>query len=254
MSEGIRINKYIASAGVCSRRDADRLIEEGRVTINGRPAGPGDRVFDKDAVKVGNKLLKVSDEKTVLAYYKPVGVTCTEKDDHAEITIKEAVRYKERVTYAGRLDRDSEGLMLLTNDGDLIQAMMKGENRHEKEYIVKISKPDTREFVEKMSGGVYLKELNKATRPCKVEKVTKDSFSIVLTQGLNRQIRRMCEALDVKVLSLKRVRVLTVTLGGLKQGEYRKLSNAETEELREAVKGKKNGSKSKDQGTDRPVK
>lgn len=238
MSEGIRINKYIASAGVCSRREADRLIEEGRVTINGQVAGTGDRVMEGDAVKVGSKLLKVSEERTVLAYYKPVGVTCTEKDTHADITIREAVRYKERVTYAGRLDRDSEGLMLLSNDGDLIQAMMKGENRHEKEYIVKISKPVTREFVEKMSGGIFLKELGKATRPCKVERVTKDSFSIVLTQGMNRQIRRMCETLDVKVLSLKRVRVLTVTLGGLKPGEYRKLSNAEIEGLREAVKGR----------------
>ena len=233
---GIRINKYIASAGVCSRRDADKLIDQGRVTINGKIAKAGDKVNEGDAVKVGSKLVKVQEEKTVLAYYKPVGVTCTEKDEHAEITVKEAVRYKERVTYAGRLDKESEGLLIMTNDGDLIQSMMKGENYHEKEYIVKISKPVTREFVEKMSGGIYLKELDKTTRPCKVERVTKDSFSIVLTQGMNRQIRRMCEALDVKVLQLKRVRVLTVTLGGLKPGEYRKLSNAEVESLRDALK------------------
>ena len=233
---GIRINKYIASAGVCSRRDADKLIDQGRVTINGKIAKAGDKVNEGDAVKVGSKLVKVQEEKTVLAYYKPVGVTCTEKDEHAEITVKEAVRYKERVTYAGRLDKESEGLLIMTNDGDLIQSMMKGENHHEKEYIVKISKPVTREFVEKMSGGIYLKELDKTTRPCKVERVTKDSFSIVLTQGMNRQIRRMCETLDVKVLQLKRVRVLTVTLGGLKPGEYRKLSNAEVESLRDALK------------------
>ncbi len=238
MSEGIRINKYIAAAGICSRREADRLIEEGRVTINGRIAENGDRVEEGDSVKVGSKLIRVSEERTVLAYYKPVGVTCTEKDDHAEITIKEALKYKERVTYAGRLDKDSEGLMIMTNDGDLIQAMMKGENRHEKEYIVKISKPVTREFVDRMSGGIYLKDLDKTTRPCKVERVTKDSFSIVLTQGMNRQIRRMCETLDVKVLQLKRVRVLTVTLGGLKPGEYRKLSNAEIDELHRALGGK----------------
>ena len=232
---GIRINKYIASCGVCSRRDADKLIEEGKVTLNGKPAFPGDRVMPGDSVKVGKKLLTEKEERTVLAYYKPVGVTCTERDSHADVTLKDVLRYKERVTYAGRLDKDSEGLLLLTDDGDLIQAMMKGENGHEKEYIVKISKPVTKEFVEKMSGGLYLKDLNKTTRPCKVERVTKDSFSIILTQGLNRQIRRMCETLDVKVLSLKRVRVLTVTLGKLKPGEYRKLSNAEVEELRAAT-------------------
>ncbi|MCR5311008.1 MAG: pseudouridine synthase [Lachnospiraceae bacterium] len=232
---GIRINKYIASCGVCSRRDADKLIEEGKVTLNGKPASPGDRVMPGDSVKVGKKLLTEKEERTVLAYYKPVGVTCTERDSHADVTLKDVLRYKERVTYAGRLDKDSEGLLLLTDDGDLIQAMMKGENGHEKEYIVKISKPVTKEFVEKMSGGLYLKDINKTTRPCKVERVTKDSFSIILTQGLNRQIRRMCETLDVKVLSLKRVRVLTVTLGKLKPGEYRKLSNAEVEELRAAT-------------------
>jgi 23S rRNA pseudouridine2604 synthase len=232
---GIRINKYIASCGVCSRRDADKLIEEGKVTLNGKPASPGDRVMPGDSVKVGKKLLTEKEERTVLAYYKPVGVTCTERDSHADVTLKDVLRYKERVTYAGRLDKDSEGLLLLTDDGDLIQTMMKGENGHEKEYIVKISKPVTKEFVEKMSGGLYLKDLNKTTRPCKVERVTKDSFSIILTQGLNRQIRRMCETLDVKVLSLKRVRVLTVTLGKLKPGEYRKLSNAEVEELRAAT-------------------
>ncbi|MBP5152035.1 MAG: pseudouridine synthase [Lachnospiraceae bacterium] len=232
---GIRINKYIASCGVCSRRDADKLIESGKVTLNGKPAAPGDRVMPGDSVKVGKKLLTEKTERTVLAYYKPVGVTCTERDSHADVTLKDVLRYKERVTYAGRLDRDSEGLLLLTDDGDLIQAMMKGENGHEKEYVVKISKPVTKEFVEKMSEGIYLKDLNKTTRPCKVERVTKDSFSIILTQGMNRQIRRMCETLDVKVLSLKRVRVLTVTLGKLKPGEYRKLSNAEVEELKAAT-------------------
>ncbi|MCR4728808.1 MAG: pseudouridine synthase [Lachnospiraceae bacterium] len=233
--DGIRINKYIASCGVCSRRDADKLIESGKVTINGRVAVNGDKVEAGDSVKVGSKLIKLSEEKTVLAYYKPVGVTCTERDAHAEVTVKEALKYKTRVTYAGRLDKDSEGLLIMTDDGDLIQEMMKGENAHEKEYIVKISKPVTREFVESMSKGVYLKELNRTTRPCEVKRVTKDSFSIILTQGMNRQIRRMCETLDTKVLMLKRVRVLTVTLGNLKPGEYRKLSDAEVEELRAAT-------------------
>lgn len=231
----MRLNKYLAMCGVCSRRDADRLIESGKVTINGKTADVGTKVVEGDSVKVGSKLVKPSEERTVLAYYKPVGVTCTEKDEHAEITIKDAVKYKERVTYAGRLDRESEGLMLLTNDGDLIQAMMKGENGHEKEYLVKINGPVYKELLDKLAKGVYLPELKRTTRPCKVEKVSKDTFSIVLTQGMNRQIRRMCEAVDQKVIMLKRVRVLTVTLNGLKPGQYRKLSNEEVMELRKAI-------------------
>lgn len=231
----MRLNKYLALCGVCSRREADKLIESGRVTVNGKLADIGTKVIDGDSVKVGSKLVKPSEERTVLAYYKPVGVTCTEKDEHAEFTIKDAVKYRERVTYAGRLDKDSEGLMIMTNDGDLIQSMMKGDNAHEKEYLVKISTPVYRELLEKLSKGVYLKELDKTTRPCKVEKVSKDTFSIVLTQGMNRQIRRMCETLGVKVIMLKRVRVLTVTLGGLKPGQYRKLSNEEIATLRKAL-------------------
>lgn len=232
---GTRLNKYIASCGICSRRDADKLIEAGNVTVNGKVADVGTKVFEGDSVKVGAKLIKPSEEKTVIAYYKPVGVTVTERDDHAEYTIKDAFRYKERVTYAGRLDKDSEGLLLMSNDGDLINSMMKGENHHEKEYLVKISKPIYKELLDKLAGGIYLKELNQTTRPCKVKKVTKDTFSIVLTQGLNRQIRRMCEACDVKVLMLKRVRVLTVTLNGLQPGEYRVLSREEIEKLKGAL-------------------
>ncbi|MCR4961979.1 MAG: pseudouridine synthase [Lachnospiraceae bacterium] len=228
---GIRLNKYIASCGVCSRRDADKLIEKGDVTLNGKPAEPGDRVFPGDSVKIGSKLIKPSEDKVVLAYYKPVGVTCTERDPYADATVKELVRYKERVTYAGRLDKDSEGLLLMSNDGDLIQAMMKGENGHEKEYIVRVSKPINAEFVEKMSKGVYIKDLDRTTRPCKVTKVSKYTFKIVLTQGLNRQIRRMCKTLDQTVMELKRVRVLSVTLDRLKPGEYRVLSDEEVEKL-----------------------
>jgi len=234
-SNEIRLNKYLAMSGVCSRREADKLIESGRVTVNGKTADIGTKVIEGDSVKVGSKLVKPSEERTVLAYYKPVGVTCTEKDEHAEITIKEAVKYKERVTYAGRLDKESEGLMIMTNDGDLIQAMMKGENGHEKEYLVKLSTPVYKALLEKLSKGVYLKDLDKTTKPCKVEKVSKDTFSIVLTQGMNRQIRRMCEACGAKVIMLKRVRVLTVTLGGLKPGQYRKLSNEEIATLRKAI-------------------
>lgn len=235
-----RLNKYLAMSGVCSRRDADKLIEEGKVTVNGKVADLGTRVTEGDSVKVGSKLIKPKEETTVLAYYKPVGVTCTERDEHAELTVKDAVRYKERVTYAGRLDKDSEGLLLLTNDGKLIQDMMKGENGHEKEYLVKINGPVYKELLDKLAGGIYLKDLNKTTRPCQVKKVSRDTFSIVLTQGMNRQIRRMCEAVGVKVLMLKRVRVLTVTLDGVKPGEYRKLSNGEIDTLRKAIAKKSN--------------
>lgn len=228
---GVRINKYIASCGVCSRRDADALVERGDVTINGKVANPGDRVFPGDSVKVGAKLIKQNDEIVVLAYYKPYGVTCTERDKFAEFTVKDAVRYKERVTYAGRLDKESEGLLLLSNNGDLIQNMMKGSNNHEKEYIVRTTKPITEEFINKMSAGVFLKELNVATKPCEIKRVSKNTFNIVLTQGLNRQIRRMTEACGNKVASLKRVRVLNVTLDGLKPGEYRVLSQKEVSSL-----------------------
>ncbi|MCR5117422.1 MAG: pseudouridine synthase [Lachnospiraceae bacterium] len=228
---GVRINKYIASCGVCSRRDADTLVERGDVTINGKVANPGDRVFPGDSVKVGAKLIRQSEETVVLAYYKPYGVTCTERDRFADFTVKDAVKYKERVTYAGRLDKESEGLLLLSNNGDLIQSMMKGSNNHEKEYIVRTTKPITEDFVSKMSAGVFLKELNTVTKPCEVKRISKNTFNIVLTQGLNRQIRRMTEACGNKVASLKRVRVLNVTLDGLKPGEYRVLSQKEVNSL-----------------------
>ncbi len=234
----IRLNKYIAMCGICSRRDADKLIEEGKVTINGRTAEMGDRVSEGDSVKVGSKLIKPNDETIVLAYYKPVGVTCTERDAHAAVTVTEALKFKERVTYAGRLDKDSEGLLLMTNDGDLIQKMMKGENAHEKEYVVKVNRPIYQEMIDKMEKGVYLKELKTTTRPCKVKKLSKDTFSIVLTQGLNRQIRRMCEVFNAKVITLKRVRVVNVVLSGLKPGEYRQLSHEEIDSLKKAVDNK----------------
>ena len=240
--EGIRLNKYIASCGICSRRDADKLIEQGKVTVNGHPAEPGMRIVEGESVKVGSKLISEKKETVVLAYYKPVGVTTTEKDDHAEITVADLVRYKERVTYAGRLDKDSEGLLLMTNDGDLIHGMMQAKNNHEKEYLVKVNKTINEEIVEKLSKGMYLPDLKKSTRPCFVERVNKTTFRIILTEGMNRQIRRMCAALSLKVVSLKRVRVLNVTLNNLKPGEYRVLSREEVRELKEKVWGKKSES------------
>lgn len=229
--EQIRLNKYLAQCGVCSRRDADRLIEQGMVTVNGKTASVGMTVSPEDAVKVGKKLLQGQKKKVVLAFYKPVGVTCTEKDPHAEKKINDIVKYPERVTYAGRLDKDSEGLLLLTNDGELINAMMRGANRHEKEYIVKTDKEITPDFLKRMSQGIYLKELDVTTRECKTEKIGKFAFRIILTQGLNRQIRRMCEECGYKIKSLKRIRVMNITLEKLIPGQYRVLSDEETEKL-----------------------
>ncbi len=235
MSEKVRINKYIANAGVCSRRDADKLVEAGKVMVNGCLATPGMGVLDTDIVCVNGKVIKSKDDKVVLAFYKPVGITCTERDKFAEKTILEYVKYPVRVTYAGRLDKDSEGLILLTNDGDLIQALMKGSNLHEKEYVVKTDREITAHFLEKMSQGVYLRELDRTTRPCQVTQVGKNTFKIILTQGLNRQIRRMCKELGYTVTSLKRIRIEKITIDGLKIGQYRELTEREKENLYETV-------------------
>ena len=223
----MRLNKYIASCGVCSRREADRLIEENRVTVNGAVAVCGTQVEDGDTVCLDGKEIELKDEKIVLAYYKPVGVVCTENDVHAEKTVIEDLGYKERVTYAGRLDKDSEGLLIMSNDGELINSMMRAANMHEKEYEVTVDKDVTDEFLNEMSSGVFLRELNVKTRRCKVRKMGKRSFDIILTQGLNRQIRRMCSELGYEVVKLKRVRVMTVKLGdyNLKPGEYAELSD-----------------------------
>jgi 23S rRNA pseudouridine2604 synthase len=226
-----RLNKYLAECGVCSRREADRLIERGAVTVNGEMAVNGVSVDDDDIVYVNGKEVKRLQSKVVLAYNKPIGVTCTEKDEHAEKTIVEALNYPIRLTYAGRLDKESEGLIIMTNDGDLIQCMMKGANRHEKEYIVRTDREITRDFIDKMSQGVYLKELEQTTRECVVQKIGKYTFKIILTQGLNRQIRRMCEALGYKVKSLNRVRVMNIELGNLKSGEYREIKGEELQRL-----------------------
>ena len=235
MSEKIRINKYIANAGVCSRRDADKLVEQGKVTINGMIATAGSQVNSTDTICVNGKVIRGRDERVVLAFYKPVGITCTERDKFAEKTILEYIKYPVRVTYAGRLDKDSEGLILLTNDGELIQALMKGSNYHEKEYVVKVDKEITDRFLEKMSQGVYLKELDRTTRPCQVTQVGKNTFKIILTQGLNRQIRRMCKELGYTVTSLKRIRIEKITIDGLKIGQYRELTEREKENLYETV-------------------
>lgn len=237
-----RINKFLAQAGLCSRRQADILVRQGKVLVNGQIAQSGMKVLPSDKVELlGGKEMKVkkeikgSAEKIVLAFYKPVGVTCTEKDKFADKKILDYVRTKTRVTYAGRLDKDSEGLMLLTNDGELIQRMMKGSQMHEKEYVVKVDREVTEEFAENMSRGVYLKELERTTRPCRVVVEGKYTFRIVLTQGMNRQIRRMCETFGYKVKALKRVRIMSIELGKLTPGESRVLTGKECAQLYQSV-------------------
>ena len=219
-TEKVRLNKYLSQAGICSRREADVLIEGGKVSVNGKIADPGMRVNDLDKITVEDKPVGHREKKVVLAYYKPVGVTCTEKDKHAQITIRDVVEYPVRVTYAGRLDRDSEGLLLLTNDGDLINGLMRAANFHEKEYLVRVNKPISRDFLKKMSDGMLLKDLNERTRPCFVKE-----------EGLNRQIRRMCKTLGYGVLSIKRVRVANILLGKLNPGDIRAVTGAELKEL-----------------------
>ena len=208
--------------------------------MNGKIADPGMRVNDLDKITVEDKPVGHREKKVVLAYYKPVGVTCTEKDKHAQITIRDVVEYPVRVTYAGRLDRDSEGLLLLTNDGDLINGLMRAANFHEKEYLVRVNKPISRDFLKKMSDGMLLKDLNERTRPCFVKEEGKFVFRIILTQGLNRQIRRMCRALDYHVMNLKRVRIMNLQLGTLKRGEYRELTEKELGDLMRMVEGSTN--------------
>ena len=226
-----RLNKYRASCGLCSRRDADKLIGAGEVFVNGARAQAGMKVDDGDCVEVRGKRVHMSDEKVVLAYYKPVGVVCTERDAHAQRILMKEINYPKRVTYAGRLDKDSEGLILLTNDGGLIDAMMRGKNAHEKEYIVKADRAWDDAAIANMRAGVYLEELGQTTRPCQIEKIGDKTLRMILTQGLNRQIRRMCEGQGYRVRGLKRTRVINIELGKLNPGEYRELTEQEQQKL-----------------------
>ena len=235
MEKEVRINKYIAEAGVCSRRDADQLIAQGFVTVNGKFAHAGLKVTDRDVVMVHGKRISPAREKIVLAYYKKVGITCTERDLYAKKTVIQDLKYPVRVTYAGRLDKDSEGLLLMTNDGSLIQGLMRAANYHEKEYIVKVNKEITDSFIQDMGKGVYLKELERTTRECEVEKIGKFTFRIILTQGLNRQIRRMCQEFGYQVVSLKRIRINGIELGKLTPGQTRPVEGAELKALYQSV-------------------
>ena len=231
--ESVRLNKYLSEAGVCSRREADRLIESGKVTVDGVTAQLGLRVTAGQIVKVGKKTVSKQDEMIVLAVNKPKGIVCTE-DQRERDSIVRFLNYPVRVTYAGRLDKDSRGLLLMTNNGDIINQMMRAANRHEKEYKVTVDKEITEQFIKKMSEGVPI--LDTVTRPCTVKKIGKYTFSIILTQGLNRQIRRMCAAFGYEVKDLVRIRIMNIRLGSLKEGAYRKLTDEELEELYEMLK------------------
>lgn len=239
----VRLNKYLSDAGVCSRREADRLIEAGQVTVDGKRAVTGMKVEPGQEVRVGKKAVGGRRERIVLAVNKPAGIICTEERRERKSIIR-YLDYPERITYAGRLDKDSEGLLIMTNDGDLINGMMRARYGHEKEYKVTVDKPVTEEFLRQMAAGVRIRDTEKrfdaVTSPCRVEAAGKYTFSIVLTQGLNRQIRRMCGALGYGVTRLIRVRIMNVSLGGLKPGAVRKLTEQELMGLYEQIEERQN--------------
>lgn len=224
--EEMRINKYLSDAGVCSRREADRLVEAGRVSIDGEIAQMGIKVRPGQQIFIDGKPINKEDEEILLAFYKPRGIVCTTSKKDKD-NIVDYINYGKRIYPIGRLDKDSEGLILLTNKGEWVDGILRGSNYHEKEYIVTVNKNLTEEFIEKMSGGLYLEEIDRNTRPCKVTKIDEKSFKIILTQGFNRQIRRMCDTLGYKVTKLKRIRVMNIELGKLKVGTYRNVTPME---------------------------
>lgn len=226
--EQIRLNKFLSDAGVCSRREADRMTELGRIKVNGEIALMGQKVTLSDVVEADGKLISREQEQILLAFNKPVGVECT-----ADLTnpdnIIDFINYEKRIYPIGRLDKSSQGLILMTNDGSLVNNILKASNYHEKEYVVTVDKPITDEFIKHMSEGVEI--LEQITRPCKVKQINRHTFNIILTQGLNRQIRRMCKALGYKVQKLKRIRVMNIELGNLPKGAYRNVTDNELKEL-----------------------
>lgn len=226
--EGTRLNKYISEAGVASRRAADRMVEEGRVTINGRVAVLGDRVSDGDTVAVDGVPVSGAHRDVVIALNKPRGITCTSSPDDPDNVIA-FVRYPQRIYSIGRLDKDSEGLLLLTNNGELANAVMRSRGEHEKEYVVTVDHDITDAFLKRMSSGVEI--LGRTTKRCEVERISQREFRIVLRQGLNRQIRRMCGTLGYTVVRLRRVRIMNIVLGDLPAGKWRELTQSEVDEL-----------------------
>lgn len=237
---GVRINKFLSEAGVCSRREADRRIENGEITINDRVAMMGDRVMPEDTVYVNGRPVQKEEEMILLVLNKPTGIVCTAEKMEKNNVI-DFLKYPKRIYPIGRLDKDSEGLLLLTNNGEIVNKIMRAGNMHEKEYIVTVNKPVTDSFVRGLAGGVPLVELGTTTRKCKVEKIGNRKIRIVLTQGLNRQIRRMCEYFGYRVEKLERVRIMNIRLGDLKTGEYREVTKEEYEKLLQLIKKSSNG-------------
>jgi 23S rRNA pseudouridine2604 synthase len=231
---GKRLNKYISDSGYCSRREADRLIQEGKVKIDGRVAGLGDRVQPGMVVICDGKKLTGDGEKVYIALNKPRGIVCT-ADPREPMNVVDYVGYPIRIYPVGRLDKDSEGLLLLTSDGEIVNRLLRAAGGHEKEYEVTVDKPLTKEFMEKMMSGVEI--LDTVTLPCKLRRTGARSFNLVLVQGLNRQIRRMCEALGYTVQKLRRVRINNLKIGNLMPGQWRELSEAEVRALMDSIKG-----------------
>lgn len=226
----VRLNKFLSDAGYCSRRQADRLIENGDVRIDGEVASLGSKVLPGQAVEVGGKILMRSSKLILLAYHKPLGIECTTAQDNPD-NIVDHIGYPERIYPIGRLDKNSTGLLLLTNTGELVNAILKSVNEHEKEYEVTVDKPVTEDFLNGMRSGVFLEELDVTTRKCKVTQTGTCSFRIVLTQGLNRQIRRMCSAFGYQVVRLHRIRIMNILLGDLKEDHYRDVNKEEFDRL-----------------------
>lgn len=226
----MRINKFISETGICSRREADKWIEAKRVTINGIPAELGSTVEPGDDIRIDGRPIGAKKKAIYIVLNKPVGITCT-TEKHVKGNIVDFVNHPERIFPIGRLDKDSQGLILLTNDGDIVNKILRAENNHEKEYIVTVNKPITPSFVHGMSNGVKI--LGTKTKPCKVTRIDDRVFRIILTQGLNRQIRRMCQTFGYHVKRLERIRIMNIKINGLKMGQWRNLTSKELSELNE---------------------
>ncbi len=232
--EGVRINKYLADSGICSRRQGDEAVAAGKVLIDKKPAEMGSKVLPGQVVSFNGQVITPAKDMILIALNKPAGIVCT-TDRRDPDNIIDFLNYKKRIFPIGRLDKDSEGLILLTNNGDIVNKILRAGNNHEKEYVVTVNKEITPEFLKKMSEGVPI--LDTVTKKCRVTKIDDRTFSIILTQGLNRQIRRMCEALDYRVRHLKRVRIMNVRLGRLKPGDYRNVTPDEIAEMNRLMKG-----------------
>lgn len=234
-----RLNKYLSEAGYCSRREADRLIDAGRVTINDAVPEMGTKVAPDDVVKVDGEVIGERKQDFVyLAFNKPVGIVCTTDTRVEKDNIIDYINYPKRIFPIGRLDKPSEGLILLTDDGDIVNKILRASNNHEKEYVVTVDKPISQTFIQRMAGGIYIEELKQRTKKCIVKKIDKYTFSIILTQGLNRQIRRMCEYLNYDVQTLKRVRIMNIKLD-VPIGKHRELTEEEFKTLSELISDSK---------------